>query len=307
MSVILGLPKHDDGELAIQPHRVIATWLEGTFVENIALSAVGDIYCTAHPKELYRVSGGKVDIFARLPEGPNGIAIDAEGAIWLNSGAGFGPPKQNSVWRVGADGSVEKWVTIEEATFLNGMTMHPDGRVLTVDSRSGGIYAIDRGERRWSVWFKSEDLKPAADAPGPGGNGIKIFRGALYASVTNRARIVRIGIGAKGEATTLATVAEQLICDDFAIDGAGRFYLTTHPMNTLVLMSPDGLVRKKIAGPEQGMVGATACAFGVREGDRDALYVTTEGGVLSQYEGKLQRAKLVRVDVSHAAELLKVR
>src|SRR5262249_38333114 len=159
--------------------RIVATWPEGTFVENIEVSPLGDIYCTAHPKELYRVSGGKVDVAARLPEGPNGIAIDAEGTIWMNNGATVAPGKAtpHPRWRLGKDCYVERCATIEEATFLNGMTMHPDGRVLTIDSRSGGIYAIDRSEKSWSVWHKSEDLKPSTSAPGPGGNGIKIFKG----------------------------------------------------------------------------------------------------------------------------------
>jgi sugar lactone lactonase YvrE len=299
------LPPHDGGDAVTLPHRIVAMWPEGTFVENIDIDASGTIYCTAHNKELYRVRGERVDVFATLPERINGIAIDGDGVIWLNGGGGFGGSKPSSLWRVDASGVAERWVTIEEATFLNGMTLHPDGRLMTVDSRSGGIYAIDRHEKRWSVWFKSEELKPDPKVPGlPGANGIKIFSGAAFVSVTGTLKIVRIGVSANGDATALSVFAERLLCDDFAVDGAGNFYLTTHPLNTLVLMSADGKVRKTIAGPDAGMVGSTACAFGVREGDRQGLYVTTEGGIAVPYQGQLQSAKLVRVDVSQAAKLL---
>jgi sugar lactone lactonase YvrE len=250
---------------------------------------------------VYRVREGKSAVFVTLPEPPNGIVIDKRGFIWINSGASLENTEPNSIWRVLPDGSTERWVVIEEATFLNGMTLHPDGRILTVDSRSGGVYAIDPNERRWSVWFKSEDLKPEPAVRGPGANGIKLFGENAYVSVTNRAKVVRIKMDTRGEATTLNTFAEKMIVDDFAIDSDGNFYLATHPADTLVLMSADGKVRKTIAGPEQGMVGSTACMFA---GERKQLYVTAEGGMLFPYQGKLQPAKLVCVDTCRAAELL---
>src|SRR5438045_2117823 len=123
-------PPHDGGDAVVLPHRLVATWPEGTFVENIDVDPDGTMYCTAkHPKELYRVRGERVDVFTTLPEEPNGIAIDRDGVIWLNSGGGFDATGPNSIWRLDADGTAQKWVTIQEATFLNGMTVHPDGRL----------------------------------------------------------------------------------------------------------------------------------------------------------------------------------
>ena len=43
--------------------------------------------------------------------------------------------------------------------------------------------------------------------------------------------------------------------------------------------------------------GTTACAFGRAPGDENALYVTTDGGLVAPYEGAVQEAKLLRFEV----------
>jgi hypothetical protein len=58
--------------------------------------------------------------------------------------------------------------------------------------------------------------------------------------------------------------------------------------------------RATVAGPDQGAVGSTACAFGRTAGDAHALYVTTDGGLVAPYQGVVQQAKLLRLDVGEA-------
>ena len=55
--------------------------------------------------------------------------------------------------------------------------------------------------------------------------------------------------------------------------------------------------RMTLAGPQRGMVGSTACAFGRAPGDEKALYVTTDGGFLIAHESGIQDARLVRIEV----------
>jgi hypothetical protein len=62
--------------------------------------------------------------------------------------------------------------------------------------------------------------------------------------------------------------------------------------------------RTTVAGPAEGAVGSTACAFGGAPADRQALYVTTNGGLTLPYEGKLQCAKLLRLDVGEHGQQL---
>jgi hypothetical protein len=80
---------------------------------------------------------------------------------------------------------------------------------------------------------------------------------------------------------------------------SGSLYVTTHPAQTLVRIDPSGN-RTTIGGPDQGMVGATACSFGTAPGDEEALYVSTDGGLIVPHKEVVQDAKLVRLELGEA-------
>ena len=80
-----------------------------------------------------------------------------------------------------------------------------------------------------------------------------------------------------------------------ADDGAAS-HLPGRAMPALGLPATDGR-RVALAGPEQGMHGATACAFGVGTDDT-ALFVTTTGGIVMPVDDVPREAKLVRLDVA---------
>ena len=71
----------------------------------------------------------------------------------------------------------------------------------------------------------------------------------------------------------------------------------------MLRLGADG-TRTTITGPDEGAVGSTACAFGRAAGDRQALYVTTNGGLSLPYEGELQEAKLLRLEVGEDGDPL---
>lgn len=298
---------HDGGEYKPQPHRIVTTWPAGTFIENIAIDAEGAIYCTAHTREIFRIRDGRQEVALSLPDLPNGIVIDAKGQFWINGGMDHLSPHPNVIWRWdGKSANAEEWCRPQGAMFLNGMTLHPDGRLLTVDSRSGKIYAIDTERRSAEVWCVHECLEPGpGPRPSPGANGIKVRGQDVFVSVSKRSTLVRLPIRHDGGCGEPEVFARELNVDDFAIDSEGNFFLTTHPVNSLMVLSADGKKRFTIGGPDQGMVGSTACHFGVLAGDRQGLYVTTDGGMIVKHEGVLQLAKLVRIDTTAVGELLK--
>ena len=111
--------------------------------------------------------------------------------------------------------------------------------------------------------------------------------------------MVRVPIQPDGSAGSIEIAATRLSADDFAIGMSRSLSLTTHPEHTLVRLEPTG-ARTTLAGPEQGMVGSTACAFGRAPGDDKALYVTTDGGFLIPHESGIQDAKLVRLEVGES-------
>jgi hypothetical protein len=144
----------------------------------------------------------------------------------------------------------------------------------------------------------------SVDGPGestrtPGANGIKIRGGSAYITVSARYLVIRTPIQTDSSAGRVETIWRDVIGDDFAFGEAGSLYVTTHPAQSLVRIDPSGK-RATIAGPDQDMVGSTACAFGTAPGDETALYVCADGGFTVPREDGIQDAKLVRLQVGES-------
>jgi sugar lactone lactonase YvrE len=290
---------HDGGKIAPIECTTVATWKARAFVENLAIDAEGAVFVSVH-------SHNRIDhydpathttttTFAEVPAPPMGLAFDADGVLWTTGGTLRKGP--GYIWRVERSGAVQQWCELPDALFMNGCTMHPNGRtLLACESSAGRILAIDLGQPgRWEVWLEGDRLRPIV--PGyPGSNGIKIREGWAWISVSGRRLMVRVPIQPDGSAGDIEIAATRLQADDFAFGMSGSLYITTHPEHTLVRLDPSG-ARTTLAGPEQGMVGSTACAFGRAPGDEKALYVTTDGGFLIPHESGIQDAKLVRIEV----------
>jgi hypothetical protein len=97
-------------------------------------------------------------------------------------------------------------------------------------------------------------------------------------------------------AGVLELAFEDVRADDFAFSELKTMYIATHVAQSVLRLQADG-TRTTIAGPSEGMVGSTACAFGRAPEDAHTLYVTTNGGLSLPYQGQLQDAKLVRLDL----------
>ena len=296
-------PGHDGGRWAPVATEVVASWPKGHFAENLAVDPTGIVYVSLHSHnriDRFDPTTGQVEEFAGLTAPAAGLAFDADGALWVTGGtAGQGP---GYIWRI-RSGQPEPWVEIPDAVFMNGCTPHPDGRTLLVcESVTGRILAIDQKEKRWGVWLQDDRLRPRAPRK-PGANGIKLHDGWAWISVTDHDRVVRSKIAADGSAGPMEVAAEKLHADDFAFSESGAAYIATHPAQTVLRLHPDGR-RETIAGPQDGAVGSTACAFGRRAEDRKSLYVTTTGGLLYPYRGEIQEAKLLRLHVGEDGQPL---
>jgi sugar lactone lactonase YvrE len=194
-------------------------------------------------------------------------------------------------------------VQIPDAVFMNGCTPHPDGHtLLACESVTGRVLAIDLSERRYESWLADGRLRPGS-AQIPGANGIKLRDNQAWISVTDRDLILRVPVRGDGTAGALDVAAEHLRGDDFAFAASGALYIATHPANTVLRLAADG-TRATIAGPGQGAVGSTACAFGRAPGDEAALYVTTNGGLWAPYRGEVHEAKLLRLEVGERGQPL---
>ncbi len=289
---------HDGGEFSAVNVTVVATWPAPTFVENLAIDSAGAIFVSLYSHnrvDRYDPATGATAPFADLPAPPMGLAFDAGGSLWATGGTFRKGP--GYIWKIGPDGSVQHWTDLPDAVFMNGCTLHPNGHtLLACESLTGRILAIDlREPGRWSAWLTDERLKPN-HPQFPGANGIKIRDGWAWISVSGRRLILRTPLQPDGRPGPIETAATHVLADDFAFGASGSLYIATHPEQTVFRLDA-ARNRTTVAGPEQGAVGATACAFGRAPGDQNALYVTTDGGLVAPYEGAVQEAKLLRLEV----------
>jgi sugar lactone lactonase YvrE len=292
---------HDGGKYAPIEATTVATWRAPAFLENLAVDAEGAVFVTVYSHkrvDRFDPATRETTTLAEVPAPPMGLAFDASGVLWMTGGTLREGP--GYIWRVEPSGAVRLWCELPDARFMNGCTVHPNGETLLVcESASGRILAIDLGQPdRWDVWLQENRLQTVV--PGyPGANGIKFRGGWAWISVSGRRMMVRVPIRPDGSAGSLEIAAARLSADDFAFGKSGSLYITTHPEHTLVRLDPSG-ARTTLAGPEQGMIGSTACAFGRAPGDEKALYVTTDGGFLIPHESGIQDAKLVRIEVGES-------
>lgn len=287
---------HRDDPLDPVAHQIVTTWPPGTFVENLAPLPDGDFVVSLHSRrELARVGrDGSRSTLAHLPVSPVGIVVDGDRLVVGGGEIGTIP---QTVFTVGLDGHVQPLVEVPDSLFLNGFTPARAGFVYCVDSLLGVVFEIDLAAASARVVLHHDLLgKISADPMMPGVNGIALGDDALWLTNTDRAVVLRAGLGADGLDGSIDVAAEHLRGDDIALDEHGSVYVTTHIHNTLVRLDPDGR-RVALAGPEQGMHGATACAFGVGADDT-ALYVTTTGGIVMPIDDVPREAKLVRLDVA---------
>lgn len=294
-------PGHDGGVWSPVAAAIVAKWPAGHFAENLAVDAAGAVFVSLHSHNTimrYDPHGGPLAVFAALPAPVAGLAFDAAGALWATGGVLGQAP--GIVWRIAPDGEAVEWARIADAVFLNGSTPHPDGhRLLVCESMTGRIIAVDqRTQGVWHNWLADKRLCPSGQQT-PGANGIKFWRDEAWISVTDLNMLYRAALGGDGNPGALQVGAEQLRADDFAFGISGALYIATHPAQTVMRIGAGG-DRATIAGPAEGAVGSTACAFGRAKGDETALYVTTTGGLWSPYRGAVQDAKLLRLGVGEA-------
>jgi sugar lactone lactonase YvrE len=191
---------------------------------------------------------------------------------------------------------VRRLLDVPDSLFLNGFTPARPGFGYCVDSLLGAVFEIDLARATSRLVLRHELLgKISAEPMLPGVNGVKIGDDALWLTNTDRALVLRAGLNGDGPDGRVEIAAGHLRGDDLALDDAGNLYVTTHIHNTLVRLDPDGR-RVALAGPDQGMHGSTACAFGVGVDDH-AVFVTTTGGIVMPVDDTPREAKLVRLDV----------
>ena len=296
------LPPHDAAPRRPVPARTVFEWPLGTFVENLAPLIDGSfavsVLSAARIDQVW--PDGRCEPLAQFDAPVTGLVRIGQALF-----AAVGVPDRApwSIRRIDlATRQAERLFDVDGAVFLNGVAALSETVLLASESVQGRLLGIDLVRGRTSVWLDDERLTPTPEAAFlPGANGLKCFGGHAYVASNGRALFCRVPIVDGLAAGRLAVVAERLRVDDFAFDADGNAYLATHIGHSLDRLSITGEgvsgERISLGGAADGLAGSTACAFGITAADREALYVTTTGGIIGPVDGTLQPARLVRLAV----------
>lgn len=240
--------------------------------ENLAVARSGTIYVSwlfAHA--VAEIQPGRPPRVVGLPDGlVSGVAIDplhpdrlAVGLISANAGT-------CGIWTVpvgafAGHGVPERRVALPTGAFPNGLTFGRDGTLYIADSVRGAVLAVAPGASTATTWLASDLFTPTGEAfhgtPLPGVNGVKLYRGQLYATNTARRLLLRVPITAHGPAAPVV-VRAGLAFDDFAIEPAGTFVAALNISDQVVRFTATGPVTVLADRSHDGVENPSAVALG---------------------------------------------
>lgn len=302
---VLLLPKADTLPFEPGEARVLKTFAEGESLESVRAGADGNLYLSVNEgldvsrTDYYRAGQGR--IIVRSPQGvervlfrtPVGstagvIAVADDGAIYMSSHG-----RVAGIWRIESNGTGRMIARLPAGAWPNGLAFGPDGMLYSADSALASVWRIEPATGRFTRVIRSERLaaRPFV-ALAPGANGLQFMGRDMIVTVSDSTEVLKFAMTAPGEFGHSAVVADGVPGDDFAIGADGTLFVTTHPYDTVVSISPDGK-RSIVADKRQHVVGATDAAFGRGPNDQNTLYVVTDGGAFTK--GETARGQLIAI------------
>lgn len=303
---VLALPKADQLSFNPIPWRVIKTYDEGLWFEGIAAGedgtlylsgnrnldfSRGDYYNDAQGELIARKSDGSEHIIFKTPHGlTSGVPVVApDNSIYLTShgAASF-------IWHIDTNGKAIQLAQLPGGAWPNGIDFGPDGMLYSPDSNLGLIWRVDPKSGKVEVALRGPALQARPFISlAPGANGLHFNGRDMLVTVSDRTTVLRYSMDDRGHFATAVMIAKGIPGDDFAIGQDGSLFITTHPYNTVLRVSPGG-ERTIVGKQEQHIVGATDAVFGKTARDRNTLYVVTDGGAFTG--GPKTRGELIALE-----------
>ena len=296
------LPKHAETPLEARSRAtVVAEWPVGTFVENVAILQDGGIVVAVHTAN--RVERGR----AGWPPLHGGDAVRCPRRVWWPAAtvafmwrAAFPVSRraESGGWTPAATPRWPSRFPTRCSSTVRRLLMKPS--LLAADSIRGCLYLLDIGagtvESMVSARAARQGDHLRLSCRGRTDSNFSINH--VYVTNTDRALVVRIPIecrwspgqaGGRGRTTCVVTT--------WPSTPSGNAYLATHIENSVVRLSPTG-DRLAIAGPDEGMPGSTAVAFGRNRRRPDQpLRHHHRRPAQALRPNVVQTAKLVRLEV----------
>ena len=223
---------HIDGKAALLPHRTIATFPIGSFLENLAVRSNGTLLISDMlAGEIWYLDPNADDpqstvrrihkFVARAtehggegrvsPYGPSAMAMaivedpQQEDVFYALSGS----HNQPGTWHIAEidlrhfdPNNVDKTAVVKpnwhipEAKWLNGATMIPHtSSLIMADSLNSKLYVCDVRTGKTQVWLEDKLLGTESGRPQwPGVNGVQFFRNALFMTNSDRSLFLRASV-----------------------------------------------------------------------------------------------------------------
>jgi glucose/arabinose dehydrogenase len=206
-------------------HEIVATFTPaegGSFAESLAMGSDGTLYASVTDFSAEGTSlGGRV--WAIEPGGTpvafgplfdtgtygllSGVAFDGQGRLYV-ADATFQTAPRPGVFRIEADGTATRVLTLPPSSFPNGLAFR--GQTLFVsDSLQGAIWRVRVGEtpvKPETPWLQAPVLEPK---PELGANGIAFRGDDLYVTAYSAGKIVRIPVDHGRPGDPVVVVAER--------------------------------------------------------------------------------------------------
>lgn len=281
---------YDGTPVALLPAQPVGTFPVNTFLENLAILPLGEIYLTNHEVgEVVQLDlDGNLTVYAQLGGKVTGIAWIEPNQFLVNGWDIEGVPFVALL----SEGEVQFRQTLPGAQFLNGITPLSSRYYLMADSYRGAIWSLDIITKTIELWLEHSLLARSDETSTfPAVNGLKRFGDSLYASNTQQMLLLKIPLDENLKPQEPEVFIEGTNIDDFAFDIHGNLYGATHVYNRVVRIDRDRRTTI-IAQAEQGVTGCTAVAFHGTD-----LYVVNNGGMFLPPETGVEPAQVVRLAV----------
>ncbi|MBX7552138.1 hypothetical protein [Streptomyces sp. NPDC004232] len=247
----------------------------GQTPDNIALEPDGSADLTlAYARQIAHVTPeGTTRISATLPAVTHpdtplvhqavvtGIARAHDGTLYVNYATGT---SRTGIWRLAPGEEPEQIAQLPANGYPNGLALDErQGVLYAADSVLGTVWRVPQQGGPATAWARDTALKPLTgpSASGCGVNGLKVHRGAVWVSNTDRGTLLRIPVGQGGSAGRAETLAHGLDgIDDFAFTGSGRTVVAAlNKANQVVLVRRDGS-RTDALGQRDGLSNPASVA-----------------------------------------------
>ncbi len=180
--------------------------------DDVAFGPDGSLYWTAlFAGQVGRLQpDGTASIVATLPPGPNPIAFNAEGRLFVGLAA-FG----DGLYEIDPEGVQPPRLILAATDGLNGFAFGPDGSLYSPQTRTGSIVKIDVDAPSVTVVATGFTLPVALDFDS---------QGRLYVNDTAVDQIVRLDL-ATGQREVFAELSDGV--DNLAFDADDNLYVTS--------------------------------------------------------------------------------